>query len=258
VLFETMQPIIERTVFLGDMFDDFKGRNEQTAVLYREWLDDPQVDVLLGNHDLNYIMPNGLFWCSGDAMQTRQWVTARVGSPYQIQARYIDTGRVKIATTVHGYLCSHAGVAQHWIDSRHINMMPLKAAGWADFLNTRFRACAAQIAMYNNPGAASDGIFDVDMERGGRHPAGGPLWGDWTFLRENLTKGLHQIVGHTPDTNVRIVGEAPASALCLDTHLHHAMVVWPGGKHLVFLLPAVNDNPAWRILRRRIEKESRD
>jgi hypothetical protein len=75
--------------------------------------------------------------------------------------------------------------------------------------------------------AKLDAIFDVDTFRGGRAPCGGPLWCHWDLLRDWAPDNLRQIVGHTASKTP--VSAAQGRVLNLDTHLHHAALVYPNG-----------------------------
>lgn len=93
-------------------------------------------------------------------------------------------------------------------------------------------------------------LFKAGSARGGPEPVGGVTWCDWDQEFEP-TPGLHQIVGHTPASSVRITmledrtgvitrqtlaldanegkdvnrGESASTNLCLDTRLRHVALL---------------------------------
>jgi hypothetical protein len=226
-----LEGLVSHTVFLGDMFDDFKYRSEETVKLYNEWLHDKSITVLCGNHDLMYLAGRDKFWCSGYSQFTKHWIDQHL--PVSM-IDHFTSGRIQIATWVGEFLVSHAGLSQTRIDTDNElqQIQPIlmqadhPARVWAHYLQERFVKCLTRILVWNQIHYADDALFAVDYLRGGRAAAGGPIWCDYRVL---APIGVKQIVGHTPDDipNGRHLNTND-EIWCFDTHLRHVALVFDG------------------------------
>ena len=218
----------ERIVFLGDYFDDF-GDSPDEICRVAQWLkhsvDQPNRTHLIGNHDLAYLVPSTFTCCSGFTHEKMRAAAPVLNS--------IPRDRLHAAVEVDGWLVSHAGVLPH----HGANHSAAEIAAWADTILRQLFA------------GGRPALFAAGAARGGREPAGGITWCDWDeeFVP---TDGLHQVVGHTPGTTVRIVetqadgtltkasfgaqgqGEIASTRigrgscnLCIDTRVHHVLLL---------------------------------
>lgn len=171
----------DRVVFLGDywdMWDDTPADAAATAV----WLDNrmaahPEDEFLIGNHDVQYL------WficpCSGFSVEKQRAIVNAASVKY-IRAR------MKMYTLVDGWLMSHAGFTAKLLKGADL---PATAAECMDNL---FHG-------------QSHRWLEAGRDRGGHLAYGGPVWCDWR--RFEITKGVKQLVGHTPDYSPRSIGD---------------------------------------------------
>lgn len=200
-------------VFIGDMFDSFYGHYPETIELYLEWLADPDITVLLGNHDIHYLSDNPNYRCSGYSFMYHDKFQELPGYENIIK-------QVKLATTVHGWLVSHAGVCLGWVRQTFRNKLTdvKSSEDWANQLNSMLQSQVSSSRSQNTPGS----LFDCDDVRAGRHPFGGPLWCDWSRLMQGPQPGLKQIVGHSTRPQVQYYG---SDLVNIDTNLEHLLFV---------------------------------
>lgn len=187
----------ERVVILGDLCDTFKPhRVDETLDFLQEFIDDPRFTWLWGNHDCHYVFDHGMFRCSGWNYHTYTKIFNRI--PEQVWKKF------KLWTTVGKFLVSHAGFSPdtYHLASPAAHEAALKAAFDGDF-HPMF-----------TPG---------ECVGGGKGDIGGPTWMRWN-TEFRVIPGVPQIVGHTRDKFVRVVGEHPEVSYCLDTGLHHVIL----------------------------------
>jgi hypothetical protein len=198
----------DRVVFLGDYFDDFGDTPEkarQTATWLKRRLRDPRMIFLFGNHDLPYRYSAPGVQCSGFSVEKLEAILEVLDRD--------DWSLLRLHAWIDGLLLTHAGWNKAFCDAEgrvtreHVDavcaeclaeleeerMHPLVAAGWS---------------------------------RGGTAPVGGIVWQDWRELKP--IAGLHQVVGHTPSTEIRFKNADSGTAACIDTRLCHFAVVEDG------------------------------
>lgn len=171
---------IERVVFLGDICDEWDADDDQMVrevEEFTDWVEDRRadglhVDVLFGNHDFQYLLGE---YGPGTHMDLMQFVGATL---FQLEPQ--------IACEVDGFLLTHAGLTQWFVDE-HLDD-PQDAAEAAEQLNSI-------LAERTYP--ALKAISSCGIGRGGDE-APGPLWADKWELEEDPVDGIPQIVGHTP------------------------------------------------------------
>jgi hypothetical protein len=198
---------VKRIVFLGDACDDW-GTTPHQAIqaldYYADWVDARraegiQVDVLLGNHDMCYIRGRRGSGTMLDIMQ-------------EVRDLLQDRLQVKLATTLSGYLCCHAGLtlewAQEYLPADVIGDKP-DAQAIAELLNS---------ALGNS--AYWPTLDCAGPSRGGRDKPG-PVWADLSDLQYDALPDLNQMVGHTPviaagmpEMTNWLPGEAPMVWAC--------------------------------------------
>lgn len=173
---------ISCVVFLGDMCDEW---NSDDGCMMREleefadWVearraDGLVVDVLLGNHDFQYLLgqpgPG-----THDAL-------------YGFVKSVLLPLNPRMACEVDGFLLTHAGLTQAYADE-HLSD-PEDAADVADQLNELLDDGTLE---------AFETLAQCGIGRGGDEIPG-PLWADKWELEEDPIAGIPQIVGHTPVT----------------------------------------------------------
>lgn len=171
---------IERVVFLGDVCDEWgsdDGQMMREIEEFADWVEDRRasgmrVDVLLGNHDFQYLL--GVAG-PGTHMGLMRFVSETL---FQLGPQ--------AACEVDGFLLTHAGLTR-WFADEHLDD-PQSAAEAAEQLNDLYEDGSAR---------ALEAIFSRGMVRGGCD-APGPLWADKCELEEDPVDDIPQIVGHTP------------------------------------------------------------
>jgi hypothetical protein len=210
----------DATVFLGDLWDDWNdgpGEARRVAEWVADLMADPSVTLLVGNHDLPYLFPETRRWslCSGYTQEKAKAI-AEVLPP---EAHW----RWKLATTVEGWLLTHAGL------SARLGVDPAALAGVEKMLHEG-------VFVHDAPMALGAGY-----SRGGPQPCGGVLWCDWRDEFRPLA-GVKQIMGHTPrrrpegrwvgqDRPVEVMTNdnyGDGFSINLDTHLRHYALIEEG------------------------------
>lgn len=200
ILDEYGPPHVDRVVFLGDIFDSFTpGGAEETIDWFADAVQRDDYEWCLGNHDLPYIAPEGLYACPG--FRQAKWIMIHNRVNIDRWRR-----RAHLSIDVGRYLCSHAGYAPA-------------------LLPARVQERGALRYIYTAPSRLTHALLSIGAERGGfAGDVGGPLWMDWDVLVD--IEGCPQIVGHTPSKTVRQKG----ASYCLDTFLHHVGIVEDDGE----------------------------
>jgi hypothetical protein len=189
-------------VFLGDYFDDFydtAADMETTCRWLKNAIRGEKDTFLLGNHCFAYLAYEiGTRWgaCSGwDLAKQQVFHRHFPGDALLKSARWI--------MYCQGWLISHAGI------SRKLYQSFARRKTAAEILEWVHDAESALTVGVTHP------AFLAGIERGGPAQVGGILWCDWDTFEP--IKGIRQIVGHTPGTEVRYKRDN----VCIDTHLHH-------------------------------------
>lgn len=193
---------LEKIIFLGDYCDSYDKSNEEILnnlkhIVYFAKSYPDLVVLLLGNHDIQYILPKES--CSG----YRPEMAADLGQIFKDESSLFriayldkfDSGKKQTKT-----LWTHAGVTYKWLQSlknvidspgyRHREFFEGSQDWEIDrLLNTAWKL-------------KTDCLFDVDADSGGFDLWAGPLWVRPRILNEFYLKGYDQVVGHTPQQAV--------------------------------------------------------
>lgn len=163
-------------IFLGDYLDPYPHEhigNKKAIDNFKEILDTTKnkdnVTLLLGNHDCTYIWPeDGICECRTDYTNFPM-----------IQRIFQDNlERLKLCTEKEGFIISHAGIHQNWLDFVGIK---------------KENILERQIDRIDHKIIESLGV--VSWYRGGIDNYGSPVWAD---IREfQYYQGQNQICGHT-------------------------------------------------------------
>lgn len=180
-----------RIVFLGDYCDEWHASDrwfKEALKLFADWVratraKGVQVDVLLGNHDFQYLIGE-------------KGPGTRLHLLRDVRERLLPLEPVA-AADVNGFLVTHAGVTQSWAD-RFLDG-PTDAATAAAQLNGLYRDGAVRELFTCGPGRGGD---DVP----------GPFWADAEELWADALPAISQIVGHTPVRSCERMEPAPVMA----------------------------------------------
>lgn len=175
----------DENIFLGDYFDDFGD----TAEMVREtclWLE-KSVNTenrihLFGNHDLQYLIDNTTFRCSGYESYKHQIINDLISNKTRDKIKYYHILDDK-------WLMTHGG-----LHKSHIPDDILKIHGYRSLFLSKIKDFLDEeiINGHRNKGW----IFRAGRSRGGVQNIGGITWCDHN--REMFpVLGLNQIYGHT-------------------------------------------------------------
>lgn len=218
---------------LGDYFDQFNDTIEQVESTCK-WLlgmcEDDRVHRLLGNHDVYYLCENKAYRGAGYT-RSKHHVVQKYFSPRIIAEKFSLYGKTN------GYLLTHAGFTRRWLNKFSASLLERH-------LEEAFQALLK---------GELHPLLGIGVDRGGDNEIGGVTWCDWRYFAP--IPGVPQIVGHTPDQQVRwagferrgageynfedcVAGDLDEEAqftvedevsLCLDTNLrHYAIIEKPG------------------------------
>lgn len=192
---------INKIVFLGDYTDEWFVDNEMlldSLDYHIKWCanhNNVEIVHLCGNHDYYYLdIPYRVNSCSGHNQEIQEEIRER-----------LDKLNLKISTVVYNYLCTHAGITQHYYNRN------FKTS------DTAQDVCNKLNSMFNE--------YDVELERcsfvrGGRDRVSGPLWADRSeTLPSDYNKciQINQISAHTPSSTVYRVGFEDSHIFYCDT-----------------------------------------
>jgi hypothetical protein len=202
-----------KIVLCGDYWDDWNDTAidaEQTARWVKQCLANPNIIMLMGNHDVNYASFNlrpgsslgdQIYNCSG-------YSPAKDDAINRIMSNE-DWNRVRLAHKQNGFWFSHAGFHPFWFSSPPYGMDD-------EIIEIKLKKIQKAIEdreFSNELGAAG-------RCRGGIHRVGGLIWRD--AIRESYTgsywndeSGIKQVSGHTPVKSID-VEETANKGLCID------------------------------------------
>lgn len=207
----------DTVVFLGDYFDDFNDDEDitsYTANWLKNSLEIPNRIHLWGNHDVPYY--NTVINCPGFTYEKYNVINKIIPKSYFEK-------KLKFSYYEQNFLFSHAGFS---LES--ITYDPEISVDNKDELlkHIQLNCDSATLNLKNN---FSHILFSVGKARGGLDKKGGCLWLDWD--KEFKPLCINQIVGHTPDKNVRVKCEYNKSInICLDTYNSTFVGILENGK----------------------------
>ena len=192
----------DKIIFLGDYTDSRQGYTD--AAIYQNLLEiirlkqqyPAKIVLLIGNHDAQYLhYPR--YGCSGFRLSAQPALSALFNQYNHLFQIAFQQGR---------YLFTHAGVSTVWYQYvRAVVEQMNDETPLADQLNTMHR-CET----------AAHFLFDVGRVRGGSQAYGGPVWADRTETIHDHLAGYHQVVGHTPVSDIITVGNTVSSITYCD------------------------------------------
>jgi hypothetical protein len=196
----------DKIIFVGDYVDSFNVSNTdilenlKDIILFARTYPELVV-LLLGNHDIQYIVPNE--WCSGHRPEmsfdlneifTKNETLFRIAYLDEIESEY--KGKTYTIRT----LWTHAGVSYGWYNEL---IRDLKKP------NFKFRSIFEGFENWKIDQLINmvwdcriSNIYNVDMISGGGSLYAGPLWIRPHILNDMPIDGYDQIVGHTPQADI--------------------------------------------------------
>jgi len=196
----------DKIIFVGDYVDsyDISDRtileNLEDIVLFAKTYPDLVV-LLLGNHDIQYIVPNE--WCTGYRSQMSFDLGKLFGDNKTLfRIAYLDELETEYKGTPYTLktLWTHAGVSRGWYNElisdlkreafRHKEIFE----GFEDWKIDELINMAWECRISN--------IYNVDHSSGGGSLYAGPLWIRPHILNDMPLSGYDQVVGHTPQADI--------------------------------------------------------
>ena len=192
----------DKIIFVGDYCDSFNKTNEEILtnlkdiILFAKAYPE-MVILLLGNHDVHYIVHNEC--CSGYRGEMRADLNELFKENEELfRMAYLDefdNDNFIIKT-----LWTHAGVTKGWHSellkdvnspSYRLNDFFIGSESWAidKLINVSWKLRATN-------------VFNVDAHSGGNDLWAGPIWVRPTILKEFNLEGYDQVVGHTPQGSI--------------------------------------------------------
>ncbi len=188
----------DKIIFVGDYVDSFDvenivmKQNLLEIIHFKEVMGD-KVVLLLGNHDVQYIVPN--HWCSG----FRPEMKLDFGEIFKNNLEKFKLAHLEKGSDGSKWLWTHAGVTSGWwkefLSFYHMKTSQIsKLLSYeSDIKGKEVDEILNQAWKYEDPS-----IFDVDAESGGIRMWAGPIWVRPKKLNAYPLDGYNQIVGHTP------------------------------------------------------------
>ena len=196
----------DKIIFVGDYVDSFDVSNEvilsnlEDIVLFAKTYPDLVV-LLLGNHDIQYIVSNEC--CSGYRAEMRHDLNRIfTENKSRFKIAYLDkfTHTLKGKEVTVKTLWTHAGVTKGW----HTEL--LRDVNSPRYRHTDFFIGSANWKLDKLLNVAwnlkVDNLYNVDNASGGMDLWAGPLWVRPHILNDFYLEGYDQVVGHTPQSAV--------------------------------------------------------
>ena len=167
----------DHCVFLGDYVDSYDKTNDEILtnladIISLKQANSSRVTLLLGNHELSYLMMDQGYYCSGFRAEIAFDIADMLKSYRKL---------FKNAWQEDIYVLTHAGIHEGWFKYR--------------FKGDSKKNIADQL---NNPinKEQEEALLDIGYKKGGNRKIGGIFWCDKAELKKPLLNYV-QIVGHT-------------------------------------------------------------
>jgi predicted MPP superfamily phosphohydrolase len=195
---------VDKIVFVGDYVDSFDVKNPEMKLNLEEIIHlkrtmPEKVVLLLGNHDIQYIVPNQI--CSGYRPEMKYDFEHLFRSNLDcFQAAYYHETEDPYKN-IKRTLWTHAGVTQGWLTSVKEFIESDRFRHKEDFKDMD-RARPDEIINKLWEYQVSI-LFNVDSDSGGMSRWAGPMWVRPRRLSWEALEGYDQVVGHTPQRTVK-------------------------------------------------------
>jgi hypothetical protein len=198
---------VDKIVFVGDYTDSFNKTNEQILenlkeiILFKKALGD-KVVLLLGNHDIQYIVPNEI--CSG----FRNEMQFDLGKLFKENIELFKIAHLEKGEDGSKWLWSHAGVTSGWYEKDLLRSMNNERYRFYS-ITSEFLEKEREVDEVINKAfeMRMGNLWNIDSHSGGIDMWAGPVWVRPFILNYWPLEGYNQIVGHTPQADVWIVDE---------------------------------------------------
>lgn len=191
----------DKIVFVGDYVDSFTVKNPEMKhnlldIIHFKRTYPDKVVLLIGNHDVQYIVPDQI--CSGYRPEMKidfEQIFRENDELFQL-AYFVES---EDGTRT---LWTHAGVTEGWLNClRKIVDSPKfrykdHFIGWESMRVDELINLAWQFRLHV--------LFNVDSYSGGMSQWAGPVWVRPTILLWEALKGYNQVVGHTPQREITV------------------------------------------------------
>jgi hypothetical protein len=196
----------DKIIFVGDYCDSYNKSNTEILenlediVLFAKTYPDLVV-LLLGNHDVHYIVSNEC--CSGYRSEMRPDLNRIFTENADLfKFAYLDefTHEVNGRTITNKTIWTHAGITQGWWKEfmRDINSPRYRFNEF--FIGSEHWSIDKVINLAWK--LKVDNLYNVDSHSGGMDLWAGPIWVRPTILKEFHLEGYDQVIGHTPHSSV--------------------------------------------------------
>lgn len=188
----------DKIIFVGDYVDSYDIDNEtilenlRDIVLFARTYPDLVV-LLLGNHDIQYIVQNEC--CSGYRSEMRADLNEIFNTNNDLfKIAFLDEFKENDRTIK--TLWTHAGVTKGWHTQllRDINSPRYRHTDF--FIGSESWKIDKLLNVAWN--LRVDNLYNVDNASGGMDLWAGPLWVRPNVLNDHYLEGYDQVVGHTP------------------------------------------------------------
>lgn len=202
----------DRVVCVGDYFDEF-GDGATAAEMTAQWVKEKLAlgwELCIGNHDAAYMWRafakthSNPFMCSGYTPKKAETINNVLSKA--------DWLKMRMWACESKYVISHAGFNQ-----RFVHPVYGLSEGWLRQTHDRVRH---ETFVEGSPWNI---LTYVSNLRGGLDSYSGILWQDWREFTP--INGVHQIVGHTKDKEVRYKAALNSHNVCIDTGMRHYLVI---------------------------------
>lgn len=192
----------DKIIFVGDYVDSYNLSNVdilhnlKEILWFKKSLPD-KVVLLLGNHDIQYFIPNEV--CSGYRGEMRP----DLYDLFTQNKEFFNIAHSEEDKDGKKYLWTHAGVTKGWHTEllRDVNSPSYRHT---DFFIGSQNWKIDKLINFSFELRVSN-VFNVDAHSGGHDLWAGPLWVRPDILDEFCIEGINQIVGHTHQKTIRKV-----------------------------------------------------
>lgn len=187
----------DKVIFVGDYTDSFDLGDKQIMtnlrnLVYAKKQYPDKIVLILGNHDIQYIMPNQI--CTG----------YRSSMYFRLNTFFLENIELFTMAYQIGYnLWTHAGITETF-NNEVLRGMRNKRYRFFDIIT---EDCKNEADLINFLWEMRNiELFRISFHRGGASPYAGPIWTHDKELINDPIHGLNQIVGHTSRNEIEKIG----------------------------------------------------
>jgi predicted phosphodiesterase len=195
----------DKIIFIGDYVDSFEVKNLEMMhnlheIIHFKKTYPDKVVLLIGNHDIQYIVPNRTYTGYRPEMQWPFGELYRKNNECFQMAYWHESEMPSSPSEKKQTLWTHAGVTQGWLQLLRETIQSPEFQFVENFKDMEL----ARIDVLLNKAwdYRLDCLFNADRDSGGLEKWAGPLWVRPRMLAIDAIKGVDQIVGHTPQKTI--------------------------------------------------------